>query len=147
MIDEFRNDYDFLSNYYPCKISISFKFGKQFYFLTFQNSEAAFQAKKSTSIKEALAFTDLTAAEAKKRGRRITLRKDWEEIKDNIMYQVVYAKFDQNLDLKKKLLDTNQEELIEGNWWNDTYWGVCNGVGQNKLGKTLMLVRAKLAEE
>ena len=42
--------------------------------------------------------------------------------------------------------DTNNEELIEGNTWNDTYWGVCNGRGQNHLGKILMKVRSLLKE-
>jgi predicted NAD-dependent protein-ADP-ribosyltransferase YbiA (DUF1768 family) len=39
---------------------------------------------------------------------------------------------------------TGDEELVEGNWWNDTFWGVCNGVGENNLGKLLMKIRAEL---
>ena len=59
------------------------------------------------------------------------------------MYDVVKAKFSIK-HLKEMLLATGNEELIEGNLWNDTYWGVCNGKGQNKLGKILMRVREEL---
>ena len=47
-------------------------------------------------------------------------------------------------ELRTKLADTEDEELIEGNTWNDTYWGVCRGVGENHLGKLLMEVREML---
>jgi len=57
----------------------------------------------------------------------------------------VRAKFEQNPDLAAKLIATGDEELVEGNTWGDTYWGVCRGVGQNKLGKILMNVRQELA--
>ena len=56
----------------------------------------------------------------------------------------VNAKFSTNESLKKRLLETGDEELIEGNTWNDTYWGVCKGVGLNKLGEILMRVREEL---
>ena len=59
----------------------------------------------------------------------------------------VKAKFSKNPILKAKLLATGDAELIEGNWWNDTYWGVCKGVGKNKLGKILMRVRDELNKE
>ena len=71
---------------------------------------------------------------------------DWEEIKDSIMYLGLRQKF-HNPTLQKKLLATGEEELIEGNWWNDTYWGVCNGVGQNNLGKILMEVRDEIRRQ
>jgi predicted NAD-dependent protein-ADP-ribosyltransferase YbiA (DUF1768 family) len=44
------------------------------------------------------------------------------------------------------LLETGDAELVEGNWWDDTFWGVCNGVGQNNLGKILMDTRRELRE-
>ena len=62
------------------------------------------------------------------------------------MFDIVLSKFASNPVLKNLLLDTNNEELIEGNTWNDTYWGVCNGEGQNHLGKILMKVRSLLNE-
>ena len=72
------------------------------------------------------------------------LRDDWEAVKIQIMYQIVYAKFSQNPLLKQKLLDTGDAYLQEGNTWYDTFWGVCNGVGQNNLGYILMRVREEL---
>ena len=89
-------------------------------------------------------FTELNPSKAKQLGRKVKLRKDWEEVKTNIMYDICLAKFTQNQDLKEKLLKTGNAILIEGNWWNDTYWGVCNGIGENNLGKILMKIREEL---
>ena len=60
------------------------------------------------------------------------------------MLNVVRAKFDQHPDLAQKLLETGDEELVEGNTWGDRYWGVCGGKGKNMLGKILMRVREEL---
>lgn len=60
------------------------------------------------------------------------------------MYEICKAKFTQHKDLAEKLLETGDEELVEGNKWNDTYWGVCNGKGKNQLGKILMRIREEL---
>ena len=83
---------------------------------------------------------------AKKMGRSVSLRPDWEDIKDDIMLEGLYRKFADD-ELADWLLDTGDEELVEGNWWGDRYWGVCNGVGQNKLGKLLMKVRSEIKKE
>lgn len=76
----------------------------------------------------------------------MNLRPDWEEVKDDVMYTVCKAKFLQNPGLLKKLLDTGDAELIEGNTWNDQIWGVCNGSGENRLGKILMRIRDEAAK-
>ena len=60
------------------------------------------------------------------------------------MLDIVYVKFTQNEELKQRLLSKKDAELREGNYWKDTHWGVCNGVGLNMLGKTLMVVREML---
>jgi hypothetical protein len=78
---------------------------------------------------------------AKKYGNKVSLRKDWNDIKLLIMYKGVYEKFNQNELLKTKLLCTYPKQLIEGNNWNDYYWGFCKGRGENKLGKILMKIR------
>ena len=75
------------------------------------------------------------------------LRGDWEEVKDNIMYEICKAKFTQNEDLKEKLLATGNDILEEGNTWGDRVWGTVNGVGENRLGKILMRVREELRNE
>lgn len=62
------------------------------------------------------------------------------------MHDIVRAKFEQNPDLRQKLLSTGSEELIEGNTWGDTFWGVCKGSGQNWLGRILMFVRDEVRE-
>ncbi|MGN0992844.1 MAG: NADAR family protein [Bacilli bacterium] len=133
MINSFKNKYFFLSNYYPCFI--------EYKGIKYRNNEAAFHAQKDLS--RSYEFQLLTPDKAKKLGRQVKLRQDWEEIKDEIMYEINLEKFKQNEDLKIKLLDTKDEELIEGNNWNDTYWGVCNGIGKNKLGKILMRIRSE----
>ena len=81
---------------------------------------------------------------AKRKGRHVQLRHDWEQIKFTVMYEIVKAKFTKNEDLKIKLLATKDEYLEEGNTWGDKIWGTVNGKGQNNLGKILMRVREEL---
>ena len=66
---------------------------------------------------------------------------DWRKKKKDIMFGLVFQKFTNDLDFKKKLIDTKDKYLEESNSWGDQYWGVCNGVGENNLGKILMRVR------
>lgn len=134
MIKYFRGKYYFLSNFSDSNISINGT--------TFLNGEAAFQSFKD--LEKQKEFSQLTPSEAKEKGRKVKLRSDWESIKNYIMYSVVKAKFEQNEDLKNKLLNTGEEILQEGNTWGDYYWGVCRGSGSNKLGKILMQVRDEL---
>ena len=77
----------------------------------------------------------------------MSLRADWEDIKVNVMRDVVKAKFEQNGDLKDALLATNDAYLEEGNTWGDRTWGTVNGSGANLLGQILMNVREKLKEK
>ena len=118
MIDLFRGQYYFLSNFYNADV--------EYDGITYKNNEAAFQAQKVLSDGEKLQFSDLNPRKAKKLGRKVNLRKDWDDVKDNYMYEICKAKFTQHEDLAQKLLKTGDEELVEGNKWNDTYWGVCN---------------------
>lgn len=94
-----------------------------------------------------LAYTRMNPSEAKKYGRRCKLRLDWEDEKIKVMEDIVFNKFQSNDVLKEKLLDTGDALLIEGNDWNDKFWGVCNGEGENHLGKILMNVRTMLRIE
>ena len=79
------------------------------------------------------------------------MRTDWEEVKDQIMYEIVFAKFAQNPDIAKKLVETGKEPIVEGNLWHDNYWGDCKCdrckdiKGKNMLGKILMVARYELA--
>lgn len=140
MINSFRNEYYFLSNFYEAPVTYNG--------ITYKNNEAAFQAQKVAPSKEAmLEFKDLNPAEAKKLGRKVSLRPDWENVKVQIMRDLVYAKFDQNPDLLEKLINTGDEYLEEGNTWGDRIWGVVNGVGANLLGQILMEVREELKDK
>jgi ribA/ribD-fused uncharacterized protein len=90
--------------------------------------------------------TKLNPSEAKKLGRRVNLRKDWEAVKVKIMEELVRAKFTQNPDLVDKLLATGDAHLEEGNTWGDRIWGTVNDSGANRLGIILMQIRAEIKE-
>lgn len=91
-------------------------------------------------IQKVISLLD-SPVKAKRYGRTIELRSDWDKIKYNVMLKIVTRKFKNNTDLFQKLLDTAPSKLIEGNTWGDVYWGICNGKGENNLGKILMAIR------
>lgn len=134
MIDSFRNDYAFLSNFAYSPV--------EYDGVVYPTVEHAFQAAKTLDKNARLSFMGLTAEQAKQLGRKIALRPDWEQVKLEIMEILIERKFADPF-LQDKLVKTHPHELIEGNNWNDTFWGVCKGVGQNNLGKILMKVRER----
>ena len=136
MIDRFSRQYAFLSNYYECSVVYDG--------FCYASSEAAFQAQKTLDPEQRKAFTLLAASEAKRKGKKLNLRPDWEGIKYDIMYEVCKAKFTQHPDLAQKLLDTGNEMLVEGNNWGDKIWGQVKGEGKNLLGQILMRIRDEL---
>ena len=138
MIKVFDGEYAFLSNFYERKV--------EYEGITYGSSEAAFQAQKTLDIEERLQFASLTPMQSKRNGRKVALRPDWEGVKVLTMYEIVLAKFTQNPDLAEMLIATGDEELVEGNYWHDTFWGVCDGVGTNFLGKILMQIRGELKQ-
>lgn len=132
-IDNFKNEYAFLSNFYPCFI--------EYEGLRFPSVEHAFQAAKCKHAYDMIQFTVIpTPGQAKKIGRLVDIRDDWESVKLDVMTELVEQKFSRP-DLKSKIISTAGSDLIEGNTWGDTFWGVCRGVGCNHLGKILMKVR------
>jgi ribA/ribD-fused uncharacterized protein len=136
MISSFTGKYYFLSNFYPCIITYEG--------ITYPSSEHAFVAAKSddTRDREYIA-TILTPGKAKQYGRRLILRDGWDDIRVNIMRDIVIIKFSSDDYLRDALLDTGSEELVEGNYWGDTFWGQSPvGTGQNNLGKILMEIRS-----
>lgn len=134
-IRAFREEYFFLSNFYPCTITYDG--------LTYQNPEAAFQAAKVMSKEERIPFTTMNPSEAKQAGRRVSLRPDWEQIKRSVMTEIERCKYDQHPDLLERLLATKDAYLEEGNTWGDRVWGTVNGQGANLLGHILMTYRAE----
>ena len=135
-ITSFRGKYAFLSNFYDATITYDG--------LTYQNSEAAFQAQKCVQDYDKKKFCNLNPSEANRLGRHVQLRTDWDSIKYRKMYEIVKAKFEQNDELRGKLIATGDAYLEEGNTWGDRIWGTVNGVGENHLGITLMAVREEL---
>lgn len=88
-------------------------------------------------------FACKTPGDAKRLGRNVALKDDWEKMKCQVMLDVLRAKF-RDKRLRKKLLETDEAVLIEGNTWNDREWGKVNHVGRNKLGKLLMYLRTEI---
>ena len=134
----FFEEYRFLSNFHTCNVIYNGKL--------FPSSEHAFMYAKLDEDEHGGQYSQmikLSAAEVKKWGRTIDLRKDWEEIKKKVMFDVNFAKYSQNEDLKEKLLSTGEKTLSELNWWNDKFYGVDykTGEGKNVLGKVLMMIR------
>lgn len=143
MIKNFEGEYAFLSNFYFSPMIIDN--------VVYTTNEHFFQAMKSLNPKERQAIVLApTPGKAKRLGRKVSLRKDWEDIKEEVMLTGLRHKFS-NPELRKKLLATGNEELIEGTTWHDNYWGICDceacgGQGKNRLGKLLMQVREELAD-
>ena len=137
MINNFESPENrFLSNFYNSPL--------EYKGIKYPTIEHAFQAQKTTNKTEQLQIANQeTPGQAKRLGRKVKMISNWEEIKEQVMYDLVKIKFS-NPSLKQKLLNTGEEELIEGNTWNDVFWGVCNGVGKNRLGNILMKVRSEL---
>lgn len=138
--------YPEFSNFYECTV----KYNNGVY----GSSEAAWQAQKTLDLNIRKRFENYTPSGAKKMGRRVNLRSDWEDVKYQLMVDVCYAKFSQNEDLKEKLLSTGSEEIIENTTgWHDNIWGDCecsrcvSKEGKNLLGKALMEVRSTLKAE
>lgn len=136
MINSFDGHYRFLSNFYLTTI--------KYQGVEYISTEHAYQAAKATNASDKLyVATAPTCGQAKRRGQEIPMREDWDFIKDQVMYDVCKLKFEKTA-MKELLLSTGDMSLVEGNTWGDTYWGVCKGVGLNKLGKTLMRIRSEL---
>lgn len=159
MIDRFLEYYYFLSNFYPCYISYpspNCKGGpwlKDWTVKYYKSVEHAYQAFKCEDEAEHEYVRNLdTAGKAKKAGKVVKMRKDWEEIKFDLMLDLLRVKFEDE-ELAKRLIDTAHETLVEGNYWHDCVWGECyceNCKNKNKLnmlGKLLMIVRTELMEQ
>ena len=136
-ITNFSNEYNWLSNFYPCVI--------EYESIKYSSVEHAFVAAKTNSLDIRQLISRIpTPGLVKKIGKHLILRDDWEQVKLNIMRELLLKKF-QIPELKELLLSTGNTALVEGNTWGDTFWGVCNGEGSNYLGKLLMGIRIEIA--
>lgn len=138
MISSFTKQYSFLSNFHPSPV-----FG-------FPTVEHYYQAAKSLDPEHHQAIMSTPyPGRAKRLGRNVELRPDWEEIKFKVMEKALREKFKIS-EMKEALLATGDQELLEGNVWHDNVFGNCwcpkcrDISGENMLGKLLMKIREEL---
>lgn len=143
MITEFDGKYAFLSNFYHAPFTYDG--------IEYPTNEHFFQAMKTLDQEERKKIAAAaTPGKAKRMGRQVQLREDWEEVKEDMMRLGVTFKFQAHPDLAIKLIETSDSYLIEGNTWCDQTWGSCNCLrhknipGRNLLGQILMEEREKL---
>jgi len=135
MIDSFRGPFCNFSNFVPCTVELWEK--------RYPSVEHAFQSAKNNGEEwKVFCQTTVSPGAVKRAARKVQLVPNWEELKVQVMRNLVWQKFNQE-PFKALLLSTGNEYIQEGNWWGDTFWGVDfkSGKGQNVLGHILMEIR------
>lgn len=145
MIKSFDGEHRWLSNFWPCTIKWNDN-------LTFTSVEAAYQASKCKNNDDIKQFCNMSALEAKRAGRKVKMREDFDERKQIYMENFLRIKFAKGSELGNRLKSLKDVELVEGNYWHDNYWGSCTcdrcgNKGQNNLGKLLMKLCQELNQE
>lgn len=128
----FRGEYWFLSNFYPSEV--------EYEGISYPTVEHAYQAAKTPDIKQraSIAVAE-TPGKARKLGRKLDIYQNWDNMRVLVMRELLRKKFsDKELFRRLKAIEGY---IVEENWWGDTFWGVCNGKGENKLGRLLMDIR------
>ena len=138
-IESFQGPYRWLSNFVPAKVVLDG--------VTYPSVENAYQAAKTKDLLRRKIFETCTSSEAKKAGRLLEIRSNWADIKLAVMADLIGQKFAFGTVFASQLLATGDKNIVEGNTWGDTYWGVCNGKGQNHLGQLIMAQRLKLLSQ
>lgn len=143
-ITRFDGPYRFLSNFFPVEIELDG--------LMYPSLEHAYQAAKTTVLAERERIRQAgSPGIAKRLGRAVTLRGDWNQQRRVIMHELLCQKFLCYPSLRKELAATGDALLVEGNTWGDTYWGSVlqqgNWIGQNLLGRMLMNIRRFIKEK
>lgn len=147
IVEFFAGEYEFLSNFYSHPVTYED--------IEYPTNEHAFQAAKTLNVGQRWNIAQApTASKAKYLGRSVELRPDWDtKVRYDVMLRLLGIKF--SGDLGKRLRDTGDSVLVEGNTWHDNTWGVCycgdcpdgRVVGHNMLGWMLMQLRTKLLRE
>jgi len=138
-INTFIGEYRFLSNFHKCQVILDGR--------AYPSVEHAYQAAKTDN--QALRFRIRhleLPIDAKRLGSRIPPRENWDQAKVAVMQQLLQSKF-RNPELRRSLLGTGDEELVEGCWWGDEFWGRHDGRGQNHLGRLLMELRSDIRKD
>jgi len=138
-IGPFQGEWRWLSNFWPCEVVLDG--------VTYPSTEHAYQAAKlmDPELRERVRW-EVRPNDAKRLARSVPARTGWEEMKVGVMLDLLRQKF-RHPKLRAKLLATGDCPIVELNWWKDFFWGVCDGVGQNMLGKLLMQVRDEARRE
>ena len=135
-ISGFRGEYRWLSNFWFSNVSFEGH--------TYRTVEHAYVASKTLCLEDRLYIKSLSKpSEAKRFGKSLELRGDWEDVKLVLMEDFTRQKFSSGV-IREKLLGTGDSVIVEENWWGDTFWGVCKGSGENHLGKIIMKVRSEI---
>lgn len=140
-INSFTGAYRFLSNFWPARVKLDG--------VEYPTSENAYQAAKTLDPELRVQFQTCSAGQSKKAGSFLTIRPDWDQVKVSVMEGLLEQKFAPGSELRAKLDKTRGNDLIEGNWWHDNFWGdctcgkraVCDTSGANHLGSLLMKIR------
>lgn len=140
-IYSFKGPHFFLSNFHSCRVLAFGKFAS--------TVEHAYQAAKAASVADRDMILGVKMpAEAKRLGKKIEIRDDWEEVKETVMRVLLNRKFSQD-PFRTQLINTKNAYIIEGNDWGDRYWGAVLQdncwIGKNRLGEMLMEIRSTLA--
>jgi ribA/ribD-fused uncharacterized protein len=139
VIDSFQGEYRWLSNFEPVDIVYEAEL--------YPSVEHAYVAAKTLDrdLRKSIALLPTPGA-AKRAGRSLKLRPDWEMVKLTVMEDLLRQKF-QHVRLRRLLMSTVGIDIVEGNTWGDRFWGVCDGVGENHLGRLIMKIRAEWMEK
>lgn len=130
----FKEEYRWLSNFATLETPI------MMYGIKFYTTEQLYQACKCKRMDQFVLFDGLTAAESKKFGRTVEMRRDWNRIRIPVMHRIQMIKYTQPK-FNALLAQTSGLYIEETNDWGDVFFGVCNGVGENHLGKIIMDIR------
>jgi ribA/ribD-fused uncharacterized protein len=142
-INGFQGDYRFLSNFWPCYLVYDN--------IVYPSIEHAYQASKVSQTSDKILISNCaTPVEAKDIFKTRSFSRDpgWNRDKKlAVMEELLRIKFSgKDPFLTRALLETGNADLVEENNWDDIFWGVCNGTGENNLGKLLMKIRSELVE-
>ena len=137
-VTHFKDEWSWLSNFYPAELVYNG--------VEYRSVEHAYMSAKSEDPEwKKICQETASPGKVKQQSRDISLNKNWHEVKLGVMEELLKIKFSQE-PFKSQLIATEDALLIEGNWWGDTFWGVCDrtGKGENWLGVLIMRVRADL---
>lgn len=131
-----KTGHEYLSNFYASSVAYEG--------LLYPTVEHAYQASKSLDVMTRRLIKRAPDPNiAKRLGQSVSVRSGWADVKVDIMRQLIREKF-KNPFVRWKLKETAGKRLLNENKWNDRFWGVVGGVGENWLGKILEEVREEI---